>query len=143
MVLGPMPDTYSSIGFNVTYEADCSRMVGLDQGTRISMWNPLGPAYNPGGCDGAPLREPVTGVPRAANWIHYDVPMDQTCTWTSGIQLSALPCDQACSRYTNCGECNSQLECGWNEGSQTCQASVRAAVVSPSTGRLAASARAR
>ena len=121
MVLGPMPDTYSSIGFNVTYEADCSQMVGLDQGTRISMWNPLGPAYNPGGCDGAPLREPVTGVPRAANWIHYDVPMDQTCTWTSGIQLSALPCDQACSRYTNCGECNSQLECGWNEGSQTCQ----------------------
>ena len=56
MVLGPMPDaTVASTGFNVTYEADCANMVGLEQGTRISMWNPLGPAYNPGGCNGAPL----------------------------------------------------------------------------------------
>ena len=44
-----MPDaTVASTGFNVTYEADCANMVGLEQGTRISMWNPLGPAYNPG-----------------------------------------------------------------------------------------------
>lgn len=50
MVLGPMPAADgSSMGFNVTYEADCANMVGLEQGTRISMWNPLGPAYNPGG----------------------------------------------------------------------------------------------
>ena len=123
MVLGPMPDaTVNSVGFNVTYEADCANMVGLEQGTRISMWNPLGPAYQPGGCNGAPLREPVANVPRAANWIHYDVPMDQSCSWTSGIQLSALPCDTACSRYSNCGECNSQLECGWHGASQTCKA---------------------
>jgi len=97
-VLGPMPCPHPpytntpigtidiTIGFNVTYEADCSIMNGLAQGTRISMWNPQGPAYNPGGCNGAPLRYPVAGVPRQANWIHYDVPMDQTCTWTSGIQ---------------------------------------------------------
>jgi hypothetical protein len=123
MVLGPMPNADTgNPGFNVTYETDCSSMTGLAQGTRISMWNPRGPAYNPGGCNGAALREPVSGVARAANWIHYDVPMDQSCSWTSGIQLSALPCQNACARYTNCGECNSQLECGWSDSSNSCRA---------------------
>jgi len=123
MVLGPMPDaTADNIGFNITYEADCSKMVGLDQGTRISMWNPRGPAYNPGACAGTQLRQPVAGVQKAASWIHYDVPMDQTCQWTSGIQLSALPCIDACSRFSNCGECNSQYECGWDDYSNTCHA---------------------
>jgi len=116
MVLGPMPcpSSDSDPGFNITYEADCANMAGLEQGTRISMWNPLGPAYNPGGCDGAPLKHPVSGVLRAANWIHYDVPMDQTCTWTAGIQLTAKPCAAYCARFTNCGECSSTPECGWD-----------------------------
>ena len=59
MVLGPLPycckeqaDGSPSPGYNITYEADCANMVGLAQGTRINMWNLLGPAYNPGGCDG-------------------------------------------------------------------------------------------
>merc|ERR1719181_2414610 len=117
----PQP-TVDSIGFNVTYEADCANMVGLEQGTRISMWNPQGPAYNPGGCNGMPLDHPVTGVTKAANWIHYDVPMDQSCTWTSGIQLSALPCASACARHTNCGECSSTPECGWDDNTRTCKA---------------------
>jgi len=123
MVLGPMPPCSSTpFGFNITYEADCANMVGLEQGTRISMWNPLGPAYNPGGCDGAPMRLPVPGVPRAANWIHYDVPMDQNCHWTSGIQLKAETCSSACEEFTNCGECNSQLECGWDDTTSSCKA---------------------
>ena len=131
MVLGPMPDaTVASTGFNVTYEADCANMVGLEQGTRISMWNLLGPAYSPGGCNGAPLlsSSPTYNqhgnqmMPRQANWIHYDVPMSQTCTWTSGIQLSATPCVTACARHSDCGSCSSQLECGWNQGSGECRA---------------------
>merc|ERR1711988_1551505 len=114
--------TGSNVAPTAWYEADCANMVGLEQGTRISMWNPLGPAYNPGGCNGAPLDVPVAGVVRAANWIHYDVPMDQSCTWTSGIQLSARSCATACSMYTNCGECSSTPECGWDESSSGCRA---------------------
>lgn len=123
MVLGPMPNAAEApIGFNVTYEGNCSNMVGLEQGTRISMWNLLGPPYRPGGCDGAQFR-PALPTIRAANWIHYDVPMHQTCDATSGIQLSALPCETSCAAYTDCGACSSQLDCGWDPVAKQCQAS--------------------
>lgn len=126
MVLGPMPGcvggSAASPSYNITYEGDCANMVGLAQGTRVSMWNPLGPAYTPGGCNGGDLEIPVPGVQKAANWIHYDIPMDQTCSWTSGIQISAEPCNTACSRYTNCGECNSQPKCGWDSSDNSCVA---------------------
>jgi len=116
MILGPMPhcEDDPSIDFNVTYEADCANMVGLEQGTRISMWNPRGPAYLSAGHTGSSFALCDSG---ASQWIHYDVPMDQTCNFTQGIQISARPCTISCPLYRNCGECTAQLECGWtNDG---------------------------
>jgi len=68
-------------------------MVGLEQGTRIQQWQPY---YNGG------------------SWIHYDVPMYQSCFETKGIQLSARSCDDWCSTFDNCGECSAQLDCQWD-----------------------------
>lgn len=67
-------------------------MVGLEQGTRIQQWNP----FNNGG-----------------SWLHYDVPMYQSCFETKGIQLSARSCDEWCPSFDNCGECSAQWDCQW------------------------------
>merc|ERR1719262_1312173 len=106
MILGPMPTTgiVPPDGYKVTYEADCQNMKGLDSGTRISMWNPYGAAYTATGTAGACGTAPSAAVAaNAANWIHYDVPMEQ-----------------------NCHECTAQLDCGWNEVAGTCGAIARA-----------------
>ena len=59
MILGPMPS--STTPHAITYEGRCAQMKGLESGTRISMWNPYGPAYNSAGT-GMPTGCGVTGV---------------------------------------------------------------------------------
>jgi hypothetical protein len=94
LVIGPLPK--ESPVWNITFEGHCDTMTGLDQGTRISQWHP----FKNGG-----------------EWIHYDVPMEQTCTEYKGIQLSAMPCSTHCPTLSTCGECTSQYHCGWsNDG---------------------------
>jgi hypothetical protein len=150
MILGPVPDEAQK-SFTVTYEGDCSNMVGLAQGTRISMWNPRGAAYS-----ALATNECSDPASQTASWIHYDVPMDQTCgTAHQGIQVHAYPCNEwdedgdgaidddsgACAQFSgsshviahpdwphgpeaaagNCGECTSQPHCGWHEATSTCR----------------------
>ena len=118
MILGPMPTSFAS-GFNITYEGDCSTMQGLEQGTRLSMWNPYGPAYQPDTADGCPIaaaRQPG-GVDAGlrADWMHFDVPMDMMCEETKGIELDGRRCDKVCPMFKDCGSCQSNRGCGWDE----------------------------
>jgi len=115
MILGPMP-TFAQ-GFNITFEGDCSTMQGLEQGTRISMWNPFGPPYNPtttGGC-----QQGTSG--KFSNWVTYDVPMDMMCEETKGIQVGGQRCDIVCPFFTDCGSCQSNRGCGWDEADNSCK----------------------
>jgi len=121
MVLGPLYRSNSP--YTMTYEGDCANMVQLAQGARISMWNPFGAAYAD--------RSVTTSCTAAdsttySEWIHYDVPMHQTCSQsgTGGIQIEAMPCDHAdaCESFDNCGECTSQPHCGWDETNSECKA---------------------
>ena len=119
MIFGSTP--YGPTAFNVSYEADCSTMTGLEQGTRISMYNWLGAPYTTAGAACGPPASTAycektsaeCGLAGASQWIHYDVPMDQTCSFTQGIQVSARPCEESCPEYDNCGECTAQLNCAW------------------------------
>merc|ERR1711988_1920168 len=96
-ILGPLPaPDRRSMFFNITWEGHCNNMAGLEQGTRIQQWQP----YSNGG-----------------SWIHYDVPMYQSCFETKGIQLSAQSCDEWCLTFDNCGECSAQWDCQWQAGS--------------------------
>ena len=96
MVIGPLPrPDRDNMLFNITWEGHCDNMVGLEQGTRIQQWQPF---YNGG------------------SWIHYDVPMYQSCFETKGIQMSARSCDLWCATFDNCGECSAQLDCQWVGG---------------------------
>ena len=114
MVLGPLPNKFGAPdGFDVTFEADCAHMTGLAQGTRISMWNPRGPAYSD---PSSAACYATTGS--AADWIHYDVPMALSCSHTKGIQIKAEPCAHLCGAIDNCGECTSHPGCGWHHGAR-------------------------
>lgn len=123
MILGPMPSSGAlKLGeqFTVTYEGECDQMEGLAQGTRISMWNPRGPAYTSSG-SGCEKTLAIDNANSASGWIHYDVPMHQSCSWTRGIQIHGERCEDHCARYTNCGECSAQLMCGWDDSNKSCK----------------------
>ena len=97
MVIGPLPmptksEADEGFNFNITWEGHCDNMVNLDQGTRIQQWHPF---------------------KDEGSWIHYDVPMEQTCLEYQGIQLSARTCESYCQDFSNCGECTGQLDCFW------------------------------
>lgn len=111
MIVGPMPPAGHE-AYNVTYEADCSTMTGLERGTRISMWSPLGAPYTDAG--NSQTDDEAACSADVSQWLHYDVPMEQTCTWTHGVQVEGRPCSHHCADYHDCGSCSSQLQCGWD-----------------------------
>jgi len=101
MIVGPLPSpSKEALHFNITWEGHCDNMINLDQGTRIQQWHPF---KNDG------------------SWIHYDVPMEQTCHEYHGIQLSARSCDEWCDGFNSCGECTAQYGCSWSAETDSCQ----------------------